>query len=55
MSSSAASPLRPPTGWGAKSDVSAGTSERGVKPFPPDGASSRPPRNCTESAMISID
>src|SRR5215207_9915073 len=41
-----------PAGW--KSRSSTGTSERGVKPPPPpDGPSSRPPRNCTASATIS--
>ena len=39
---------------GAKSLVSAGTSDRGVKPLPPPPMSSRPPRNCTASAMMSI-
>src|SRR3954471_6595952 len=55
MSSSAGALLRAPTGWGAKSDVSAGTSECWANPLPPTGASSRPPRNWTESATTSID
>src|SRR3954451_17172747 len=40
---------------GSKSRVSAGTSDRAVKPLPPPPApaSSRLPRNCTDSAMIS--
>jgi hypothetical protein len=58
MSSSAGAdgPLVPlPAGAAAKSPVSTGMSERGVKPPPPPGASSRPPRNCTASAMMSTD
>jgi hypothetical protein len=58
MSSSAGAdepPAGAPAGW--KSRLSTGTSERGVKPpSEPPPASSRPlERNCTESAMMSID
>src|SRR5215212_1664271 len=38
----------------AKSLVSTGTSLRGAKDWPPPPMSSRPPRNCTASATISI-
>ena len=37
----------------SKSEVSAGTSDLGVKPFAVRAAPSRLPRNWTESAMIS--
>src|SRR3954447_19995300 len=57
MSSSPADELPPAEGVpaGSKSRVSAGTSDRAVKPLPPPltPASSRLPRNCTDSAMIS--
>src|SRR3954462_12291453 len=59
MSSSPGTPPPPAAGGagvgaGVKSPVSTGTSDRGVNPPPPPMASSRPPRNCTASAMMSM-
>src|SRR5688500_12812519 len=55
MSSSEDEPTAAGSLW--KSDVSAGTSDCGVNPFPPPlpPEPSRLPRNCTDSAMISTD